>query len=107
MLAHAGAFSVEWANMAPARTVAIQDGTTMEPRTRFLPWHVTVRISVAANSDPKTVKRFCQGHNVRGRVAERIEMALNAAGIAVIDEHVARAACEEICAGRKTRPRSA
>jgi hypothetical protein len=33
------------------------------------------------------VIRFCQGHDVKGRVAERIEKALAAAGIAVIDEH--------------------
>jgi hypothetical protein len=42
-----------------------------------------VRISVAANSDPKTVKRFCEGAPVRGRVAERIVIALRSAGIVV------------------------
>jgi len=73
--------------MALRKTATPQDGTTAEPRTRFLPWHVMVRISVDANSDPKTVKRFCQGYDVRGRVAERIEKALATAGIAVIDQH--------------------
>ena len=59
----------------------------MEPRTKRLPWHVMVRLSIPADADPKTVQRFCEGEPVRGRVAERIEKALMAAGIAVIDEH--------------------
>ena len=61
--------------------------TTLRPRTRYLPFHVTARIGVAADADQRTVVRFCQGYDVKGRVAERIEKALNAAGIAVIDEH--------------------
>ena len=58
----------------------------MEPRTKHLPHHVVIRLAAAADADPKTVKRFAEGHAVRGRVAERIEKALSSAGIAVVEE---------------------
>jgi hypothetical protein len=65
----------------------VQAASILRPRTKYLPYHVTARIAVSADADQRTVLRFCQGHDVKGRVAERIEKALNAAGISVIDEH--------------------
>ena len=64
-----------------------QAASVLKWRTKYLPFHVTARIAVSADADQRTVIRFCQGHDVKGRVAERIEKALAAAGIAVIDEH--------------------
>jgi hypothetical protein len=58
-----------------------------QPRTKYLPFHVSARIAASADADQRTVIRFCQGYDVKGRVAERIEKALTAAGIAVIDQH--------------------
>lgn len=49
--------------------------------TLRLPEHVRRRIAVAAEVDPRTVKRFCDGKPVRGMAGERIARALKAAGL--------------------------
>ena len=56
-------------------------------RTRRLTNHVQMRVAVAASADPRSVKRFCEGKIVRPMVAERIEKALKAEGIAVSDQN--------------------
>ena len=55
-------------------------------RTKRLPQHVVIRIAAAAGADPRTVRKFCEGAEVRGLVRERIEKALATAGIEI---HVA------------------
>ena len=74
---------VAWDNMSQTSSVEMSESAKMEPRTRHLPWHVMVSISVAAKADPKTVKRFCEGYPVMGRGGDRIAEALIARGIAV------------------------
>jgi hypothetical protein len=60
------------------------------PRTKYLPYHVVVRIAGAAGADPRTVYKFCQGYDMRNGLArERIEKALAAAGIAIVGQEQA------------------
>lgn len=47
--------------------------------TLSVPAHVILRIAVAADVDPRTVKKFCEGKDVKGRPRERIERALREA----------------------------
>jgi hypothetical protein len=50
-------------------------------QTLRLPEHVRRRISVAAQVDPRTVKRFCDGVVIKGMAGERIVRALKDAGL--------------------------
>ncbi len=43
-----------------------------------IPEHVRRRIAVAAEVDPRTVKKFCEGKPVKGMPSERIARALRA-----------------------------
>jgi hypothetical protein len=54
-------------------------------RTKRLPRHVVIRIAGSADADPRTVQKFCDGDEIRGAVKERIEKALFAAGIKVVE----------------------
>ena len=54
-------------------------------RTKRLQRHVVIRIAAAAGADPRTLQKFCEGGDVRGLVKERIEKALAAAGIKVVE----------------------
>jgi len=47
--------------------------------TLSIPAHVRLRIAAAADVDPRTVKKFCEGKDVKGRPGERIERALREA----------------------------
>jgi hypothetical protein len=54
-------------------------------RTKRLPRHVVIRIAGSSDADPRTVQKFCDGDEIRGAVKERIEKALAAAGIKVVE----------------------
>jgi hypothetical protein len=43
-----------------------------------IPEHVRRRIAVAAEVDPRTVRKFCQGKPVKGMARDRIVRAMRA-----------------------------
>ena len=47
---------------------------------RMLPNHELRKVAVAAEADPRTVRKFIKGEPVQGLVGERIRRALNEAG---------------------------
>lgn len=49
-------------------------------QTLRLPEHVRRRIAVAAEADPRTVKKFCDGIPIKGLVGDRIARALRKEG---------------------------
>lgn len=58
-------------------------------QTLRLPEHVRRRIAVAAEVDPRTVKRFCEGKPIRGMAGERIARALKSANLLKEDQEKA------------------
>ena len=54
--------------------------STKPPNTR-LPAHLERALAVAADADPRTIRRFLAGQPVRGLSSERIARALRKLGI--------------------------
>jgi hypothetical protein len=55
-------------------------------QTLKLPEHVRRRIAVAAEVDPRTVAKYCNGQTVKGMAGERIERALRAENLRLVPD---------------------
>lgn len=55
-------------------------------QTLKLTEHVRRRIAVAANADPRSVKKFCEGKPLKPMTAERIEQAMRAEGLLPVQQ---------------------